>query len=73
MELDVELAHLIVDERDLVVRHEPGNESATVFGWRTSNAPGNDRSSLLDCTYSFMTSVSTRLLGELCRKCQHES
>lgn len=28
MELDVELAHLIVDERDLVVRHEAGHESA---------------------------------------------
>lgn len=72
MELDVELAHLIVDERDLVIRHEPGHELAMRFGWRTPRVGSSNERSLQTCTYSFMTSVSTRLLGELYTVSAHE-
>jgi hypothetical protein len=60
---DVELLHVIVDERDFVIRHEPGTIQNQI-----------SRSYSLyvrDYAHIFMTSVSIRRLGELCRQASH--
>ena len=61
MKADVELLHVVVDQGDLVIGHEPARSTGTHIISRAASWAGAD-----SLAYIFMTSVSIRRLGELC-------
>lgn len=70
-EADVEFLHVIIDESDFVVRHEPvhNNQSAVVrLEGVTMGGDGGAGGGTQHVAYIFMTSVSILLLGELYRR-----